>query len=141
MTDDPHFTLLFFIVPNAKTSAHELKTWRDIFGKQTWKGISVKNSTSSNSEKTDSRSDIFKVNDKIFSSKNMFQKCSHIAVLCFINKIFEDFIRMIFFFFFLDSLHARLTRHYQAWGYKLRKRKKIKSMQKLVIKLKAVYIL
>ena len=60
----------------------------------------MKNSTSSNSEKTDSRSDIFKVNDKIFSSKNMFQKCSHIAVLCFINKIFEEFIWMTFFFFF-----------------------------------------
>ena len=100
MTDDPHFTLLFFIVPNAKTSAHELKTWRNIFGKQTWKDISVKNSTSSNSEKTDSRSDIFKVNDKIISSKNLFQKCSHIAVLCFINKTFEEFIWMSFFFFF-----------------------------------------
>ena len=106
MIDDPHFTLLFFIVPNAKTSAHELKTWRNIFGKQTRKGISVKSSTSSNSEKTDSRRDIFKVNDKIITSKNLFQKCSHIAVLYFINKIFEEFMWMRFFFFWIHSMQG-----------------------------------
>ena len=30
-------------------------------------------------------------------------------------------------FFYLDSLHARLERHYKAWTYKKKKHKKIKA--------------
>ena len=37
------------------------------------------------------------------------------------------------FFFNWDSLHARLNWHYEAWSYKKKKRKKIKSIQKICL--------
>ena len=35
--------------------------------------------------------------------------------------------RVFWFFFYWDSLHARLNSHYQAWSYKKKKHKKIKA--------------
>ena len=37
-----------------------------------------------------------------------------------------------FFFFNCDSLHARLNRHYEAWSFKKRSRKKIAGYRKSV---------
>ena len=67
------------------------------------------------------------VNLRFLWMQTYMQKISITAQLSW--HLIEDLILAFFPLFFRDSLHTRLKSHYEAWGYK--KKKKIKSKKRL----------